>query len=71
MARQTGTDDRGTARGRALWLWLVAALVLAGGAVPYGLMAGPDAGVSVALFWLGFGLAVAALIVVATLRWRD
>lgn len=71
MARQTGTDGDGSTRGRAVWLGLVAALVLAGVAVPYGLLAGPDAGLAVALFWLGFGLAVAVLVAAATARWRD
>lgn len=67
--RHDRTD--GDRRNRALWLAVVGALVLAGGAVPYGLLAGPAAGLSVAFFWLGFGLVVIALIAVATLRWKD
>jgi len=61
----------GNARGRTAWFWAVAIVVLAGVAVPYGLLAGPDAGLSVALFWLGFGFVVIALIAVATARWKD
>ena len=71
MARRTDRNEGGSARGSALWLGLVAALVLAGVAVPYGLLAGPDAGLAVALFWLGFGLAVVVLVAAATARWKE
>ncbi len=66
-----GNGGAADARGRALWLAVMAALVLAGGAVPYGLLAGPAPGLAVAGFWVGFGIAVIAMIAVATLRWRD
>jgi len=61
----------GGGRGRMPWLVAMAVLVVAGGAVPYGVLAGPDAGLSVALFWGVFGLAVIALIAAATSRWKD
>ena len=59
-------------RGRAFGIWLVsmAGLVAAGVIVPYGLLAG-RADWAVPLVWLGFGLAVAALIALAIRRWRD
>jgi hypothetical protein len=63
--------EQGGAGLRGAWLAAVAVLVVAGGAVPYGLLAGPDAGLSVALFWGGFGIAVIVLIAAATLRWKD
>ncbi len=53
------------------WLVAATALILAGVAVPYGLLGGGDAGLGVALFWLGFGLAVTALILAGTAGWRD
>ena len=63
--------QEGSGTGRRLWLAAMAVLVIAGGAVPYGLMAGPGAGLGVATFWTVFGLAVIAMIAVATARWRD
>ncbi|MBD3765428.1 MAG: hypothetical protein IE927_12070 [Rhodobacterales bacterium] len=55
---------------RTLWLGLMAVLILAGGAVPYGLLAGAGPSLAVPLFWAGFGLAVIALIAAALARWR-
>lgn len=57
--------------GRDAWLAAAALLVLAGVAVPYGLLSGGAHGLGIVLFWLAFGLAVAALILAAVLRWRD
>ena len=56
--------------GFGVWVAALAVLVILGGAVPYGLLAGQESW-SVALFWGGFGLAVVALITVAILGWRD
>jgi hypothetical protein len=56
--------------GFAAWLVALAALVLAGAAVPYGLLAG-GATWATALFWLGFGLAVIVLIAIGAAGWRD
>lgn len=61
-------DGPNGARGRNAWLAAMALVILAGVAVPYGVLGG---GFATALFWLGFGLVVAGLIVVAVLRWRD
>ena len=72
MAGQGKDDERGSGDGkRRLWLLVMTALIVAGGAVPYGLLAGPGAGLTVAVFWTGFGLVVIAMIAVATLRWKD
>lgn len=43
-------------------------LVLAGIALPYGVLSGVW---TVPLFWLGFGLVVAVLIAAGTKGWRD
>jgi len=45
--------------------------VLAGVAVPYGLLAGRETGLAVVAFWLLFGLFVIGLVVLGVLRWRD
>lgn len=72
MPGQDNADRRSRSDGsRRLWLLAMAALIVAGGAVPYGLMAGPGAGLTVAVFWTAFGLAVIAMIAAATLRWKD
>lgn len=63
-----GGTGRGGFRG---WLAATAALVVAGVAVPYGVIGGGEQGLGVALFWLGFGLAVVALILVGLRGWRD
>lgn len=55
-------------RGFGIWLALAAGLVLAGIALPYGVLSGVW---TVPLFWLGFGAAVAVLIAVGTRGWRD
>ena len=62
--------DRRATRGRGPWLGAVALAVLAGIAVPYGLMPAAP-GAALALFWTGFGLVVALLIALGVLRWRD
>lgn len=61
--------DRQATRGRGPWLGAVALVVLAGIAVPYGLMPA-EPGATLALYWTGFGLVVAVLIAVGVLRWR-
>lgn len=57
--------------GAMLWLALVAVTVIAGIAVPYGVLSGNTAALDVALFWVAFGLVVIVLIVAAVARWRD
>lgn len=57
--------------GRSLWLLAVAVAVLAGVAVPYGLLAGRETGLAVVSFWLLFGLVVIGLVALGVLRWRD
>ncbi len=54
----------------ALWLAAAAALVLAGIAVPYGLLSGGATGLGIAGFWLAFGVAVIALILCGVAGWR-
>jgi hypothetical protein len=58
-------------RGRAIWLTAMAITVLAGVAVPYGLLAHSERIVAVSLFWLFFGVVVIGLIVIGVARWRD
>ena len=67
MARETPRRPGG----RNAWLTAAAVLILAGMAVPYGVLGGRGAGLAVAGFWLGFGLAVVALIWAGVRRWRD
>lgn len=62
-------EDRGATRGRGPWLAAVALTVLAGVAVPYGLMPAAPGG-ALALFWTGFGFVVVLLIALGVLRWR-
>ena len=57
-------------RGFGPWLTALAVLVVAGGFVPYGLLAGHQ-GWFTALFWGGFGLAVIVLIALGVKSWRD
>jgi len=57
--------------GRTPWLLAVALVVLAGVAVPYGLLAGRETGLAVVAFWLLFGLVVICLVVLGVLRWKD
>ena len=56
--------------GFGLWLGALALLVLAGVAVPYGVLAGGQ-GWAVAGFWGAFGLAVSVLIALGIRGWRD
>ena len=56
--------------GLGLWATLVAALVVLGGFVPYGLLAG-HRGWFVAGFWVLFGVAVAVVITAGLRGWRD
>lgn len=53
------------------WLAVMAALILAGIIVPYGLLGGAEAGLGIAAFWLVFGLAVAGMIYAGVARWKD
>lgn len=53
------------------WLVLMAILVVSGVVVPYGILGGAEPGLSVAVFWLIFGVAVAGMIALAVMRWRD
>lgn len=57
--------------GRAIWLAAVAVAVLAGVAVPYGLLADSEYVMAVVLFWMFFGVVVVGLIVLGVMRWRD
>lgn len=56
--------------GFALWLVAVAATILAGVFVPYGVLGGNSASTGIFLFWCGFGVAVVALIAAGVVRWR-
>ncbi len=53
----------------ARWLTAAALLILAGIAVPYGLMSGPPHGLGILWFWTGFGAAVIALILWGVRGW--
>lgn len=64
-------DPKQRPPGRSLWLLAVAVVVLAGVAVPYGLLSGRETGLAVVSFWLLFGLVVIGLVVLGVLRWRD
>lgn len=55
---------------KSTWLWILGALLLAGYAVPYTLLAGVGRWSGPFLFWLVFGLAVWALLSLVVLRWR-
>lgn len=63
--------DLDNERGRSLWLAAVAATVLAGVIVPYGLLGGGATGLAVGAFWLVFGVVVVVLIAIGVSRWRD
>jgi len=54
----------------ALWLTCVAATILAGIAVPYGLLGGGAPSFDIFWFWCAFGAAIVALIVAGVARWR-
>ncbi len=54
----------------ARWLAAAGCLVLAGIAVPYGLLSGGATGLGIPLFWLAFGVAVIALILAGVSGWR-
>ncbi len=65
------TREDGAAKMRfSLWLVLAGATIVAGIAVPYGVLAG-RATLAVFVFWCVFALAVIALIVAGTASWRD
>lgn len=55
---------------RAIWLWVLGALLIAGYAVPYTLLAGVGHWSGAFLFWLVFGTLVWATLSVAVMRWR-
>jgi hypothetical protein len=52
------------------WIAAVVVLVLAGVAVPYGVLAGQQTWLT-AGFWLAFGVAVIVMIAVGVAGWRD
>jgi hypothetical protein len=52
------------------WLWVLAALLLAGYVVPYTLLAGVERWSGAFLFWLFFGVVAWAVLSLAVLRWR-
>jgi hypothetical protein len=56
--------------GFALWLAGVSVMILAGIAVPYGLLGGGAPSFDIFLFWCAFGAAIVALIVAGVARWR-
>ena len=57
--------------GFAIWLAMVAIVILAGIFVPYLLLSGPAFGqLDVPVFWLGFGFVVIALILRAVAKWK-
>lgn len=58
-------------RGRATWLAATAITVLAGVAVPYGMLTESAMIMAVPLFWLLFGVVVIILIVIGVMRWSD
>ncbi|MCA2012835.1 hypothetical protein [Pararhodobacter sp. CCB-MM2] len=60
-------DRRG---GFGPWLAVLAVLVVLGGAVPYGVLAGHE-GWFTTLFWLAFGVAVIVVIAAGVKGWRD
>jgi hypothetical protein len=55
---------------RAIWLWVLGALLVAGYAVPYTLLAGVGRWSGAFLFWLLFGVLVWAILSVTVMRWR-
>lgn len=52
------------------WIAGLAALIVAGYAVPYLLLSGVERWSGAFLFWLVFGLAVWVILVAAVMRWR-
>ena len=63
--------EAGRRPGRGLWLVATAVAVLAGVAVPYGVLGGGAPGLAVAGFWTVFGLVVVGLILAGMAGWRD
>jgi len=57
-------------QGFGLWLAAAGLLILAGIAIPYGVLGGGTAGYDIVIFWCLFGIAVIALIAVGVARWR-
>ena len=57
--------------GRTAWLAATAVVVLAGVAVPYGVLGGGAPGLAIAGFWVVFGLVVVGLILAGMAGWRD
>ena len=53
-----------------IWLALVALVIAAGVAVPYGFLAGGTASLDIFVFWCAFGAVMVALIAVGVARWR-
>lgn len=56
--------------GFRLWLALTAVVILAGIAVPYGILGGGAPSIDILVFWCLFGLAVVVLIVAGFRRWK-
>lgn len=57
-------------RGFRVWLVTVALLLVAGVFLPYMALAGRAPSMAIFGFWLGFGLAVVAVIGVGVARWK-
>lgn len=57
-------------RGFQTWLIAVAAVILAGIAVPYGVLSGGAPSLDVFLFWCAFGVTVIVLIAIGVARWK-
>lgn len=66
MSRTDGGDGVTYYR---MWLAAVAATILAGIAVPYGILSGGATGAGIFVFWCLFALAVVVLIATAIGRW--
>ncbi len=73
MAQRDGraADRPGRRPGWGLWLAATAVTVLAGVAVPYGVLGGAAPGLAIAGFWTVFGLVVVGLILAGMAGWRD
>jgi hypothetical protein len=64
-------SKRGETGARRLWLAAVAATIVGGILVPYGILGPFRLAYAVPIFWFLFGLVVIGLIVIGVSRWRD